>query len=282
MYTSPMTVQEWIQIAHKTLAQAGIPSAQLDAEPLLTNALQCERTYIRAHPDEPIYPAFLPVLAAQLQLRSERVPLAYLLGYKEFYGRTFTVTPATLIPRPESETLIDMLRTLEGDNTTPRTLLDVGTGSGILGITAQRELPHLAVTASDISAQALAIAQKNAHNLSASITTIQSDLLTNITEHFFYIIANLPYVNKAWQDTSPELRYEPQSALYAQQDGLALIFKLLSQVPAVILPEGYVLLEADPEQHAAIILEATTRYNFEFVAQQDYCIALKVKPVVLT
>lgn len=277
MYTLPMTIHEWIQVASTTLTKAGIPSAQLDAELLLANALQRERTYLRAHSDEPIYPAFLPILAAQVQLRSERVPLAYLLGYKEFYGRTFTVTPATLIPRPESEALIDTLCALEGENTSPRALLDVGTGSGILGITAQCELPHLTVTASDISPQALSVAQKNAHNLSASITTIQSDLLTNITEHFFYIVANLPYVDKAWRDTSPELRYEPQTALYAQQDGLALIFKLLRQVSSVLLPEGYVLLEADPEQHAAIILEATTHHNFEVAAQQGYCIALKIK-----
>lgn len=269
-----MTIQQWIVAATAQLTKAGITSARLDAELLLTYTLRRTRTSLHAHPKATIPAAFLPVLAAQLQLRTERVPMAYILGHKEFYGRTFTVTPATLVPRPESETIITQLLALEGISTQPKTLIDVGTGSGILGITSKLELPHLTITLSDISPAALRIAQYNATQLGASVAIAPvSHLLSQQTKSYDYIIANLPYVATEWSDTSPELQYEPQTALYADNHGLALIYELLPQAAKLLTPNGYLLLEADPTQHDAIIAHAK-HISLTTHLQQDYCLVL--------
>ncbi|MDO4684288.1 MAG: peptide chain release factor N(5)-glutamine methyltransferase [Candidatus Saccharibacteria bacterium] len=269
-----MTIQQWITTATAQLTKAGITSARLDVELLLAHTLGRTRTSLHAHPEAIITAAFLPVLAAQLQLRTERVPLAYLLGYKEFYGRTFTVTPATLVPRPESEAIITQLLTLEETSNQPKTLIDIGTGSGILGITSQLELPHITVTLSDISPAALEVATHNAAQLGAHVTIAPAaHLLSQQTKPYDYIIANLPYVAAEWDDVSPELQHEPQTALYADNHGLALIYELLPQAASLLTPNGYLLLEADPTQHGAIIARAH-QVSLATHQQQDYCLVL--------
>lgn len=276
-----MTIAQWLRIAKQQLQQAGISSAQLDSELLLAHAMQVNRTYLHAHTDEDFFVGFLPILAAQLQLRTERVPIAYILGYKEFYGRTFTVTPRVLVPRPESEVIIETLLQYEQKTNPyqqPKTAIDIGTGSGILGITAALELPYLHVTLSDISADALAVAKTNANKLQAPVVIAQpANLLDNTSTAYDYIIANLPYVDKDWSDTSPELIHEPAEALYADNNGLALIYQLLSQAPAVLAPQGTLLLEADPTQFSAII-EHAARYDLKPHQQNDYCLTLRHYP----
>ena len=250
-----MIISEWLKIATKSLKTANIPSARLDAELILANTLRKNRTYLHAHLDEEIDPRRFDIANARLDLRLDRVPIAYILGYKEFYGRRFTVSPSVLIPRPESEDLISLFLELTASEIAEKVLIDVGTGSGCLGITAKLERNNLSVILSDISKPALNVAEKNANALNADVHIQQQSLLNGQLKPVDYIFANLPYVDKNW-DVSPELQYEPDIALFAEDEGLKLILQLISQAPRCLTPEGLLFIEADPQQHNRIIDEA--------------------------
>ena len=250
-----MIISEWLKIATKSLKTANIPSARLDAELILANTLRKNRTYLHAHLDEEIDPRRFDIANARLDLRLDRVPIAYILGYKEFYGRKFTVSPSVLIPRPESEDLISLFLELTASEIAEKVLIDVGTGSGCLGITAKLERSNLSVILSDISKPALNIAEKNANALNADVHIQQQSLLNGQLKPVDYIFANLPYVDKNW-NVSPELQYEPEIALFAEDEGLKLILQLISQAPRCLTPEGLLFIEADPQQHNRIINEA--------------------------
>lgn len=268
-----MNISAWLMQATKRLKAIGITSARLDAELLLAETLRRPRTYLHAHLDEPIDPRRHDIAEARLDLRLDRVPLAYIVGYKEFYGRRFSVTPQVLIPRPESEAMIELLLELSGSDVTPKTLLDVGTGSGCLGITAKLERPLLRVVLSDTSSQALAVAAKNADTLGAEVTLQTQSLLSGQLEPLDYMLANLPYVDRSWQQ-SPELQHEPEQALYASDQGLALIKKLLEQAPRHLTPDGYLLLEADQRQHSTLITHAA-RQGLAHVTTRGLIVALR-------
>jgi len=250
-----MIISEWLKIATKSLKTANIPSARLDAELILANTLRKNRTYLHAHLDEEIDPRRFDIANARLDLRLDRVPIAYILGYKEFYGRRFTVSPSVLIPRPESEDLISLFLELTASEIAEKVLIDVGTGSGCLGITAKLERSNLSVILSDISKPALNIAEKNANALNADVHIQQQSLLNGQLKPVDYIFATLPYVDKNW-NVSPELQYEPEIALFAEDEGLKLILQLISQAPRCLTPEGLLFIEADPQQHNRIINEA--------------------------
>ena len=251
-----MIISEWLKIATKSLKTANIPSARLDAELILANTLRKNRTYLHAHLDEEIDPRRFDIANARLDLRLDRVPIAYILGYKEFYGRRFTVSPSVLIPRPESEDLISLFLELTASEIAEKVLIDVGAGSGCLGITAKLERGNLSVILSDISKPALNIAEKNANALNVDVHIQQQSLLNGQLKPVDYIFANLPYVDKNW-DVSPELQYEPEIALFAEDEGLKLILQLISQAPRCLTPEGLLFIEADPQQHNRIIDEST-------------------------
>ena len=192
-------------------------------------------------------------------------PKAYLSGQQDFYGRNFFVSPAVLIPRPESEMLVDAVLNLAGKpflkgvKSSPRKLpehpriLDVGTGSGCLAITLKLELPEAEVSAVDVSEDALGIAKKNAdfHRTSLHLLII-SDLLEKVNFTPDVIVANLPYVDKNWDWLDLDaLSYEPALALFAEENGLYLIKKLLQESKTKKVP--YLVLEADPSEHETII-----------------------------
>ena len=182
----------------------------------------------------------------------------------DFYGRNFLITPDVLIPRPETEQLIDTVLSLAGKPFLPGikaekpklksdfSLLDVGTGSGCIAITIKEELKNAKVTASDISEKALRVATKNAEKFNANINFIHSNLLENINQSFDVIVANLPYVDKTWDWLDLDsLSQEPSLALFADVHGLALIKELINQLE--FKKPKYLILEADPCQHQAII-----------------------------
>lgn len=248
-----MNISSWLKDATKQLKDIGIESSRLDAELILAATIRKNRTYLHAHLDEELDPRRIDIANARLDLRLDRVPLAYIVGFKEFYGRQFVVSPQVLIPRPESEDLIDLFLEVSANNILPnQTLLDIGTGSGCLGITASLERPSLDVTLTDISRTALEVAKKNADNLNASVKLRQQNLLIGQIEPLDYILANLPYVSLEWK-VSPELRHEPKQALFADDGGLSLIYKLLEQTKRHLKQGGYLLIEADPEQHPKIV-----------------------------
>ena len=250
-----MIISDWLKTATKSLKNIGISSARLDAELILANTLRKNRTYLHAHLDEEIDPRRFDIANARLDLRLDRVPIAYILSYKEFYGRKFTVSPSVLIPRPESEDLISLFLELTASEIAEKVLIDVGTGSGCLGITAKLERSNLSVILSDISKPALNIAEKNANALNADVHIQQQSLLNGQLKPVDYIFANLPYVDENW-DVSPELQYEPEIALFAEDEGLKLILQLILQAPRCLTPEGLLFIEADPQQHNRIINEA--------------------------
>ncbi len=249
-----MNISAWLDHAIKQLREIGVDSTRLDAELILANTLRKNRTYLHTHPENDIDPRRVDIANARLRLRLERVPLAYILGYRDFYGRRFTVSPQVLVPRPESEAIIELLKELGVSGK----LLDIGTGSGCLGITAKLEIPKLNVILSDISQPALRVAHQNAEKFQADVALIKSNLLRAVPGKFDIIIANLPYVDRSWQ-RSPETNHEPALALFAKDEGLALIYQLIDQLPAHLSPSALIFLEADPRQHGAIIAYAGSR-----------------------
>jgi len=265
-----MTIAGWLNNTSTQFTQAGISTARLDAEIILAHTLRRSRTWLHAHDDEVLIPRLLEIANARLDLRLDRTPIAYIIGHKEFYTRMFKVTPSVLIPRPESESLIGLLKKHLPANA--KRLIDVGTGSGCLGVTAKLEFPELDVTLTDISRHALKVAEGNASNLRAAVTLIQSNLLAQAPGIFDVVIANLPYVDETWE-RSVETDQEPSLALFADNGGLALIEQLLAQLPEALNPSGLVLLEADPCQHDAIIALGT-KLGLKHVETEGYAVAL--------
>ena len=272
---STPTLSDWLTRATHHLKDAHIPSAHLDAELLLAHTLRKSRTWLHSHADDLLDSRQLEIANARLDLRLDRVPVAYIIGHKEFYGHRFKVTTATLIPRPESETIIELLQQALPKNAAliterPLRLVDVGTGSGNLGITAKLLHPELDVTLIDISRYALTIAEENAETHHVDVELLQSDLLASYPFAADIIIANLPYVDPTWE-RSPETEHEPATALFAPDKGLALIFELLIQTKEKLVHNGKLILEADPEQHDAIKKEAA-HYGLILHERRDYCL----------
>ena len=261
-----MIIRIWIRDAAEQLANAGIVSALLDAEIILAHTLRKSRTWLHAHDNESVLPRELEIANARLDLRLDRTPIAYIVGHKWFYGRLFKVSPATLIPRPESEVLIELLSTYITQGM--KTLIDVGTGSGCLGITAKLEHPHLTVTLSDISRHALSVAATNAATLHADVALLRSDLLDTAPHYYDIILANLPYVDRTWE-RSPETNYEPELALFADKNGIALIQKLIAQAFPRLRSAGLLILEADPYQHPRLIKLAESD-GFQHIETKGY------------
>jgi len=217
--------------------------------------------------------------------KSPSAPLAYQTGRQDFYGRDFFVTPDVLIPRPETEQLIDAVLNLAGKPYLPGVLpsirklpknpkiLDVGTGSGCIAITLKLELPEADISAVDFSAKSLLVAEKNAKALGAKITFKNSDLLEKVDFTPDLIVANLPYVDTSWDWLDKTaLSYEPDSALYAEDGGLFLIKKLIDESANRKIP--FLVLEADPCQHMRIINYATT---YQLLETRGFCLVFTLR-----
>jgi len=262
-----LTIKEWLEFASKKLSLAGIPSHKLDAEILLADSLGVEKTYLHAHPEYTINKSKHRLINKRLNQRLKRLPIAYILGKKEFYSRDFKVNKNTLIPRPESEAIIDSLKNIIKNNDNIR-LVDVGTGSGCLGITAKLEFPKINVTLLDKSSKALKIAHLNAKLLSADVRIKKNDLLSKYKENLDIIIANLPYVDKSW-DISPETVYEPSLALFADDNGQCLIKKLIYQASGLLNDSGLLIIESDPIQHEALI-NYSNKFNLKLLCKDNY------------
>jgi release factor glutamine methyltransferase len=213
---------------------------------------QLTRAGLLTHPDRQLTQRQLTAYQQALARRARQEPVQYITGSQEFYGRPFAVSPAVLIPRPETEHLIEAALVLEPR---PKTILDIGTGSGILAVTLALEIPAAAVTAVDISPDALVIARQNAETLNApdQIRFLKSDLFSAIEqEQYDCIVSNPPYVATT-EPLEPQVRdYEPAAALYAGPDGLAIYRRLIPQAAEHLAPGGYLLLEIGQGQRGAI------------------------------
>lgn len=241
-----MLIREW-------LISSELPRE--DAELILTHVLSVDRPFLVTHDFEKIPVHALKTANFLKKQRHSGLPIAYVLKTKNFYGRDFFVDRRVLIPRPESETIIDLAH-----RGTYKNILDLGTGSGCLAITLKLELKNAVVTASDLSNAALNVARKNAKNLKANIKFIHSNLLDYFLKHkqkFDLIVANLPYVDKNWDWLDHDaLKHEPALALFSEK-ATALHKQFLSVIlknRQTLLAENFtLLLEADPSSHSELI-----------------------------
>jgi release factor glutamine methyltransferase len=250
-----MLVKETLAQATIGLQNQGVESPRLDAELLLAYVLGVNRAAILTWPDRRLTPKQLTHFRELTARRAAREPLAYLLGRREFFGLEFVVSPAVLIPRPETELLVEHALRLAGRFTKPPYVADVGAGSGAIAVTLAVRLPAATVYALDASTEALAVVAENAgrHHVSERVHCVQSDLLTALPKPVDLITANLPYVtSEEWQGLMPEIRlYEPRAALDGGPDGLALIRRLLATAAPHLNPGGAILIEIGASQGAA-------------------------------
>lgn len=220
------SVNDAIVRGARRLAEAGCETPRLDAELLVAEALQLSRARLVTERDRLLDAEELPRLGGLVRRRCVREPVAYILGRKDFRHLTLQVDPRVLIPRPETELLVEVGLTLGHG----ARVVDVGTGSGAIALALKDERPDLEVWGSDVSEPALEVARSNAQRLGLEVRFVQSDLLQDLDEPFDAVLANLPYVETS-AELAPEIsQFEPQGALYAGADGLDLIRRLVEQL----------------------------------------------------
>ena len=239
------------------LHAAGVDSPRLDAEILLAHVLTVERAHILAHPERRLRVAESTRYRQLVVRRARREPVAYLVGHQEFYGLDFCVSSAVLIPRPETELLVETAIALgHVSNTQPWIVADVGTGNGAIAVSLAVNVPHVRVYATDVSAEALAVAEKNCrrHGVSGRVTLLHGHLLTPLSEAVDCIVANLPYVSRPEWESLPTgiTAYEPRLALDGGPDGLEYIGELLASAGPYLRPGGAILLEIGAAQGLAV------------------------------
>ena len=269
------SIRETIRATRQTLEAVGIPDARLEAEVMVMAVMRMTRQNIFAEQESEVAAHQAAELAGVVAQRLERVPLAYILGYREFYGINVAVTPDVLIPRPETEGLVEhtLFMALMGMETRELTIADVGTGSGAIAVNLAIHLPAARIYAVDLSEAALDVAAWNirAHAVADRVRLGHGDLLEPLPGPVDVIVANLPYIPTGRIPTlQPEVRQEPPLALDGGADGLDLVRRLLAQAPAKLNSPGVILLELDPEQFPAA--EAAAREHFpdaEIGAEQD-------------
>ncbi len=247
------TVGHFLLTATRQLTAAGIVTARLDTLVLMEDQLGRDRAYLLAHPEAIMTSDDKDVLSQQLQQRTQHIPVAYIRGKSEFYGREFVITPAVLQPRPESETMIEQL--LELDLPAHSRIADVGAGSGALGITAQLELPTAQVELLEIDQGAIAVARMNVVNHTLSIAVVQSDLLKQSPQNYDVLLCNLPYVPDDFHINTAAL-HEPKLALFGGPDGLDLYRALFADMQNLQHKPLYILTESLPPQHVTLRLIA--------------------------
>jgi len=254
-----LTVIEVLKAASGHLEKNHSDSARLDAEVLLAQALGLRRLDLYLQFDRPLSDAELTRYRGLVKRRAHGDPVAYLVGHKEFMALDFEVTPAVLVPNPDTEVLVQRAVSIARQAVGPLRVADIGTGSGCIAIAIAHYAPGVEVWASDVSRDALEVAARNVarHSLGARVHLACGDLLDPLPGQFDLICANLPYVARG-TDLSAEVTAQPSGALYADRDGTALVLRLVEAAPARLHPGGRLLVEVSPEI-ASAITEATAR-----------------------
>jgi release factor glutamine methyltransferase len=246
-------------------------SPRLDAQLILGHMLDQPREYLIAHGEELLTDQQLRVYQKLLTLRKKGMPIAYILGQRPFYDRIFKVTSHVLVPRPETEHLVEAaLDWTKAHKGGAGRLIDVGTGSGAIAVTLAAHLPQATVIASDVSAAALLIAHENGQDV-PNLCYVQSDLLEALCGPLDVICANLPYIASAEMNIIEVAKFEPAVALDGGDDGLTLIRRFLSQAPARLARPGLLLLEIGADQGVAVKALAQTAFPAAVVSiLKDY------------
>jgi len=258
-----------------TLHEAGIDSAQLDAELLVAHVLGRDRAWILAHDDHELDDPQTDLFHTLVARRANREPLVHLTGTREFYGLDMLITPDVLTPRVETEQMVEWAIKYAPQNSR---LIDIGTGSGAIAVAIARLRPDLTVTATDISERELSVARQNIGQHKVKIELLQSDLWSNVDGQFKTIVTNLPYLrDDAKTELMPEVQREPSVALFGGSDGLDLYRRFLHDLPAHLAPGGYLFTECDPWQHEALIAEAA-KYGLTPIEQGYFILGFKKQP----
>ncbi len=264
----PTNVRNLASLGQQQLTAANITSARLDALILLGHVIDKDKAWILSHPEHEISSPQLSEFKQLIEQRTQNVPIAYLIKHRDFYGRNFYVTPDVLVPRPETEQLIEHILQLDGVADKPLRVLDIGTGSGALAITLALERPNWKITATDISLTALEVAKTNAKLLTAdTVQFSRQDLLTNDNHRYDIIVSNLPYVPTSLH-AKADLAHEPPLALFAGNDGLEAYKELFRQLSTRKYPVPQVVTESLEIQHGALADIALT-YNYRLVATRQ-------------
>jgi release factor glutamine methyltransferase len=281
----PRTVGPVLRECTMTLTRAGVEGAGGDARRLLAAVLEAPAVSIASEPARVLTGAELARLESYVARRANREPVSRILGCRDFYGRSFTISPATLDPRPDSETLIAAALQVAGEEgwEGPR-ILDVGTGSGCLLVTLLCELESASGTGTDISAEALAVARGNAERLGVAKRArwLRSDLLETVAGPFHMLVSNPPYVRSGEiERLEAEVRdFDPRIALDGGADGLAFYRRLAAGLAGVV-PQGWVVLEVGYDQADSVlsVFSGTAEETriFPDVAGKRRCVAVKTR-----
>jgi release factor glutamine methyltransferase len=263
---NPVTLRESLAAAISRLTAANTPSPRMNAELLLMFTLECDRAYLHAHPERVLSADEHARYDHALTERERGVPAQYITGHQEFWGMDLIVTPAVLIPRPETEHLIERVlervgRALLSDFLR---IVDVGTGSGCIALALAKELRNAEIHGIDISPAAIEIARANTarHQLESRIHFHQADLLQGFEPGFDFVVSNPPYVGESEEDqVQLEVRkYEPRNAVFAGATGLEVIERLISQSRESLRPGGWLVIEISGSI-AERVLELLTGWN---------------------
>jgi release factor glutamine methyltransferase len=252
MHLKPMDLARLLKDAITRLTPVS-SSPRLDAQLLIQAALGVNRAWLIAHDRDTLSADEVERISTFIDRRASGEPVAYILGEREFFGRPFKVTPATLIPRPDTETLIEAaLDHMPRDR--PTRVLDIGTGTGCIAITLKLERPEWTLTAVDFSSAALAVARENGQSLDAEVTWLESDLFTALNgQRFDLIVSNPPYIAVADPHlTQGDLRFEPTSALASGAEGLNALRAIAKSAPAYLKPGAWLMLEHGYDQAEAV------------------------------
>jgi release factor glutamine methyltransferase len=253
------TIAETLKRASGFLRAASVPNDLLDAQTLLAQALGKDRTYLIINFNEQLSGEALQRFNAMVERRATGEPLQYITGHQEFFGLDFEVTPDVLIPRPETELIVEeTIRLIQQDKIAEPTIVDVGTGSGCIAVAIAREVERARVIATDVSLAALRVTHRNAlrNGVEDQVDFVAMDLLDGLVEEGFadFILSNPPYVSDREMPTlQREVRdWEPRVALTDSSDGLSIYRRLLSDAPRRLKPGGYLICEMGYTQSAEI------------------------------
>jgi len=253
-------VQSLLQKAIRLLTEAGCDTPRLDAEVIFAHTLEQDRSWLYAHNNDTLPDTISQQLIQLIQRRVRREPVAYIIGQREFFGLTFKVTPDVLIPRPETELLVE--QAIQLTQKTRPLIVDVGTGSGCIAISLAVQMAGALVIATDVSSKALVVAQRNArrHSVETRIHFKHSDLLSGLEGPVDLLVSNPPYISATEMNTlAPEVAlYEPSAALTDASTGLSIIEKLLGGVSAIIGQDGLLLVEFGANQGQQVLQLAQT------------------------
>jgi release factor glutamine methyltransferase len=270
--TDTLPLLEVLRATERYLAGRGVENPRLNAEHLLAHALGLKRMELYLQFDRPLGETERAPLRDLVKRRGTREPLQHVLGTAEFHGHSFLCDRRALVPRPETEQLVELALDIAGNKTSPA-ILDSGTGSGIIALTLAREIPSAAVHATDLSPEALALAAANAarHELTGRVAFHQADLLPPGDTKFDLIIANLPYIPAGEiSGLSPEVRHDPPSALDGGADGLDVVRRLVDAAPGRLAAGGVLLLEIGAGQADAVNALLIARKFRDISLRPDY------------